>query len=56
MSDIIELGIKNAPDPFPGSEKAVRMGCLCPRDQPWPHAIAFDVECPVHPLQHAFQQ
>lgn len=55
MSDIIELGLKTAPEPFPGSEKAERMGCLCPREQPWPRAVVFDVECPIHELASAFQ-
>lgn len=41
------------PDPFPGSEEARFMGCVCPHDQPWPGHLAFASDCPVHVLDRA---
>lgn len=39
------------PDPFPGSEKAFLAGCTCPQCQPWPGALIFSTDCPVHELE-----
>lgn len=37
--------------PFPGSDKAVAMGCRCPEQTRWPHRLTFSVDCPVHELE-----
>jgi hypothetical protein len=37
-------------DPFPGSEKAIRLGCTCPHQPFVPGKIRFDADCPVHEL------
>ncbi len=41
------------PDPFPGSDEAHAIGCVCPVQQPWPGQLAFDTACPVHELDDA---
>lgn len=38
------------PDPFPGSDEAFKLGCSCPANQPWPGALIFAANCPVHEL------
>jgi hypothetical protein len=38
------------PDDFPGSDVALKKGCTCPADQPWPGALDFSSDCPLHEL------
>ncbi len=40
-------------DPFPGSDKAVKLGCTCPEQKWWPGQLRFAVDCPVHELEKA---
>lgn len=40
------------PDPFPGCDTAIGAGCTCPILQPWPGALNFATDCPVHELEH----
>lgn len=39
------------PDPFPGSDDAVRAGCNCPNVQPWPGALRVTTDCPIHDVK-----
>ncbi len=39
-------------DPFPGSEKAIKQGCICPHQNLWPKQLKFAKACPIHELQH----
>lgn len=39
-------------DPFPGSDKAIKLGCTCPHQKFTPGQIRFDADCPVHELEH----
>lgn len=39
-------------DPFPGSEKAIRLGCTCPEQRKWPEELHFADDCSVHELEH----
>lgn len=39
------------PDPFPGTDEAISLGCKCPPQQPWPGALAFADDCPVHEIE-----
>jgi hypothetical protein len=39
------------PEPFPGSDEAADDGCTCPEHQPWPGALTFSTDCPVHELE-----
>jgi len=41
------------PDPFPGSAEAKTQGCSCPDVQPWPGALLFESDCPVHEIEEA---
>lgn len=41
------------PDPFPGDPAAKLQGCSCPDVQPWPGALIFETDCPVHELEEA---
>jgi hypothetical protein len=38
-------------DPFPASEKAIKLGCTCPHQEGWPKWLEFDLDCPVHQLE-----
>lgn len=38
------------PPEFPGSEEAFEKGCTCPQLQPWPGALKFSTDCPIHGL------
>lgn len=40
-------------DPFPGSDKALGLGCVCPEQKHWPEHLHFSSDCPVHELVHA---
>lgn len=42
-------------DPFPGSEKAIHMGCTCPDQRRWPKQLHFASDCPVHELEKVKQ-
>lgn len=40
--------------PFPGSAKALKLGCTCPEDQDATplRRVTFAVGCPIHELEH----
>lgn len=40
-------------DPFPGSDKALKLGCTCPEQRWWPEQLKFSADCPVHELERA---
>ena len=41
------------PDPFPGGDAAIDLGCTCPVDQPHPGKLRFATDCPMHELERA---
>ena len=38
-------------DPFPASERAIKLGCICPHQIYWPDSLEFEQDCPVHQLE-----
>ena len=39
-------------NPFPGSIKAIILGCTCPTEQVlWPNSLEISSECKIHKLE-----
>ena len=58
MSEIVTITLPSGmetwkPDPFPGGNIAINLGCTCPEDQPHPGRLCFSVDCPIHELEQA---